>query len=600
MKHKKKQKLRNNEYYNNQAIYDDIYTKSLKGYKFKNLMDIVMTEENILLSYRNIKKNKGSKTAGINKNTIIEIGNSNPEELVEYVRNRLNNYEPQAIRRVEIEKESGGIRPLGISTIEDRLIQQCIKQVLEPICEAKFYKHSYGFRANRSTEHAIARAMKLINIAKLHYAVDIDIKAFFDNVNHEKLLKQMWTMGIQDKNLLSIISKALKAEVTGIGIPEKGTVQGGIISPLLSNIVLNELDWWVSSQWESFMTEHNYSSRNKYRAMKNTNLKEMFIVRYADDLKIFCRNHKTAQKALMAVKKWLKERLGLEINSEKSEVVNLRKNYSNFLGFKMKVINKGYKKVATSRVSDKARKKIINKIKEKIKAIQKNTKTDEVNKYNASILGMHNYYRNATQVSLAFYEIAFLVSKTLYNRTKKIRSETGLKSKAYLKYYGKYKYKTIYIAKVALFPIGGISTKDALHHVNGICNYTEEGRKKIHENLKGINKAILQYIMRNPVNGQSSEYNDNRISLYVAQYGKCSVTGETLKIGEMEAHHKKPKSLGGSDEYNNLTFVLSDVHKLIHAIADKTVKEYKEKLKLDKEGLEKLNKLRLKVGNCVI
>lgn len=410
----------------------------------------------------------------------------------------------------------------------------------------------------------------------------------------------MWTMGIQDKNLLSIVSKTLKAEVIGIGIPQKGTAQGGIISPLLSNIVLNELDWWVSSQWENFKTKHNYTKRNKYRAMKTTDLKEMFIVRYADDLKIFCRDHKIAQKALTALRNWVKERLGLEINLDKSRVVNLKKSYSNFLGFKIKVMKKGHKKVAKSHISDKAHRKIIAEIKEKIKAIQKSSKTDTVNKYNASILGMHNYYRIATKVSLDFYEIAFLVSKSLYNRTKKIRSETGLKSKAFLKYYGKYKYKTIYIAKVALFPIGGIRTKDALNHVNGICNYTEEGRKKIHDNLIWINHEILQYIMKKPVKGQSTEYNDNRISLYVGQNGKCGITGNTLTIGNMEVHHKEPKALGGSDEYNNLTFVLSDVHKLIHAIADKTIEIYKNKLKLSEKGLKKLNELRLKVGNCVI
>ncbi|MFR8283672.1 MAG: reverse transcriptase domain-containing protein [Faecalibacterium sp.] len=107
------------------------------------------------------------------------------------------------------------------------------------------------FATCRSAEHAIAQVYKFVQRSGLHFVVDIDIKGFFDNVQHGKLLKQLWQMGIQDKTLLSILSAMLKAEVAEIGFPERGTPQGGIISPLLANVVLNELDWWISSQWET-------------------------------------------------------------------------------------------------------------------------------------------------------------------------------------------------------------------------------------------------------------------------------------------------------------------------------------------------------------
>ena len=193
----------------------------------------------------------------------------------------------------------------------------------------------------------------------LHFEVDIDIKGFFDNVNHSKLIKQMWTMGIRDKQLICIIKAMLKAPIImpdgKIEYPERGTPQGGILSPLLSNIVLNELDWWISSQWEYIPTKYEYQLRtNKdgtvikshtYRALRKSQLKEMYIVRYADDFKIFCRKRSDADKVFVAVKQWLQDRLKLQISEEKSKVINLRKHYSEYLGFKLKAVKKGKKYV---------------------------------------------------------------------------------------------------------------------------------------------------------------------------------------------------------------------------------------------------------------
>ena len=261
-KRSKKKKIRNNEYYDTQKMFDNLYQRSSNNCMFKNLIKFIISSENILLAYRNIRKNKGSKTCGTNKNNIISIGKKNPKKLIEYVRSRLENFKPHSVRRKEIPKENGETRPLGIPTIEDRLIQQCILQVLEPICEAKFYNHSYGFRPNRSTRDAVARANFLTSRNDFQYVVDIDIKGFFNNVNHAKLLKQMWTLGIRDKNFICIISKMLKAEIIGEGIPDKGVPQGGLLSPLLANIVLNEFDWWIASQWEYFKMKNEYSSHS--------------------------------------------------------------------------------------------------------------------------------------------------------------------------------------------------------------------------------------------------------------------------------------------------------------------------------------------------
>src|SRR5690606_22346391 len=278
--------LRNNEYYNIQDALDLLYEQSKDGRYFKNLYDLIISEQNIMLAYRNIKNNKGSNTAGTDGLVLSDIDKMDENLFIRDIQKRFENYQPKSVRRVEIPKNGGGLRPLGIPCMHDRIIQQCIKQILEPICEAKFHKHSYGFRPNRGTEHAIARAQALINNAYMNYAVDIDIKGFFDNVNHNKLMKQLWTIGIQDKKVLSIIKKILNSEVEGQGKMTKGTPQGGIISPLLSNVVLNELDWWLSSQWETFQAKFPFRQiGNQQQALKKTNLKEFFFVRYADDFK---------------------------------------------------------------------------------------------------------------------------------------------------------------------------------------------------------------------------------------------------------------------------------------------------------------------------
>ena len=604
----KKQALRNNEYYLTQETFDILYSQAKSGKKFTKLMELITEESNILLAYRNIKRNGGSQTPGTDGKTIDYIENMNKDEYVKFIRNKLLNYTPKSVKRVEIPKDNGKTRPLGIPCIDDRIVQQCIKQVLEPICEAKFHGESYGFRPNRSTKHAIAKTMKHINISKLHYVVDIDIKGFFDNVDHSKLKKQLWNLGIQDKNLICVIGKILKSEIKGVGIPTKGTPQGGIISPLLSNIVLNELDWWLSSQWETFKPKHEYKAKrvgrvdksNQYKMLRtHSNLKEIRFVRYADDFKIFCRDYKTAQKIYIATKQWLKERLALEVSPEKSKITNLRKNHTEFLGFKIKAIKKKDKYVCKSNMTDKAKRNVTRSLKEQIKVIQRKTTTDEVNKLNAKILGTHSYYNCATHVVHDFRTINFSVLPTLKIRLQKKFSKKPIKTMTYEKLYGDYKGKVRSICKVSIFPIHACKTKPPLCFTQETCDYTEEGRNLIHSKLKGYDK-ILEHLLNTVNKKDSAELRDNKLSLMIAQQGICHVTRRKLNAYTMECHHKTPKSLGGTDEYKNLVWVDKTVHKLIHCTELETINRYKAVLNLNSTSLKRGNSLRKLVGNSII
>ena len=603
-------KLRHLEYYDLQRTFDELYEKSQKGHKFSNLFEIIASDENIKLAYRNIKRNKGSKTAGVDGLTIKNVKKLSEEKFLEIIKKKLAWYSPKAVKRVEIPKPDGRKRPLGIPTIMDRIVQQCILQVLEPICEAKFHERSNGFRLNRLAEHAIAQCYKMIQQQNLHFAVDIDIKGFFDNVDHAKLIKQMWNMGICDKKLLCIVKEMLKAPIVlPIGekiYPTKGTPQGGILSPLLSNIVLNELDWWIASQWEDIPTRtkykcftHKNGSLNKsatYVQIRKTNLKEMFIVRYADDFKIFCRKRSDAIKIFEAVKMCLKERLNLEVSEEKSKIVNLKKNYSEFLGFKLKAIKKGKRYIVKSHMTDSAVKKAEEKLIARIKEIRKSGVAEEkealaINYYNATVWGIHNYYGIATCISLDCQKIRRRIRLVMYNRLRNKIVKTGSISNKYINnVYGK-SAQVRYINDKPLCPIGYIRTKHPMFKKTVINKYTEDGRKEIHETL-GVNLKVLHELMDQHVICKSIEYMDTRMSIYCAQKGKCAVTGKILEIEEINCHHKVPKKLGGDDDYRNLIIIHSDVHKLIHAKTTEIIEKYFNRLNLTKEMLMKINNLR--------
>ena len=609
----KKKKIRNAEYYDMQTAFDKLYADSVSGRQFRNLVELIQRPENIMLAYRNLRKNSGSKTAGVDKKTISDLNKWSDKKLVNHVQRKLDWYVPNAVRRVEIPKDNGKKRPLGIPTIMDRLIQQCILQVLEPICEAKFFKRSNGFRPTHSAENAIAQAERMIQNIGCYYVIDIDIHGFFDNVNHGKLLKQMWALDIRDKKLLSIISAMLKAEVAGIGFPEKGTPQGGIISPLLSNIVLNELDWWVASQWEEMPTKRNYVHRiyangtpdksNTIRALRSyTKLKECYLVRYADDFKIFCKKHSDAVKLFEATKQWLWERLGLEISPEKSKIVNVKRHYSEFLGFKLKVREKGKKPDGSKRyvieahVRDKALEKIRARSKEIIGQIRRtyDPKMEYrlIQKYNSYLIGIHNYYCIATHVNLDIHEIAFDVKKSLYNRLKHRLQRTGSISNRYIQEkYGRSR-EVRYLNGHAVVPIAYVQHRVPMDRKNRVNPYTPEGRTEIHKNLAGLNLAVMNHLMNTPAGQQSVEYNDNRIALYVAQKGKCAVSGIALDANQVDCHHKKPLSLGGDDSYQNLIIVSDAVHILIHSSSERTIKKYLNDLQLNSKQLAKLNNLR--------
>ena len=262
----------------------------------------------------------------------------------------------------------------------------------------------------------------------------------------------------------------------------------------------------------------------------------MYIVRYADDFRIFCRTKTAAQKTKIAITQWLKKRLKLEVSQEKTRVVNVKRRYSEFLGFKIKVHSKGNKQVVQSHISDKqlkAKKKALVKQIKRIKHPKKN-QAEEIWLYNKMVTGMQNYYQIATHISLNMNKLNRAIMTVIINRIKGINKKGRRLTPNERKRYGKSKMLR-YLADEPIYPIGYVQHKIPMDR---------SGKSSI----KPVNEIKLK-LLRQQLYARSMEYADNRISLYFAQKGQCAVTGKKfVSTKEIHCHHKIPKSQGGTDD----------------------------------------------------
>ena len=328
------------------------------------LLEEILNRDNLNEAYKRVYANKGA--SGVDGVTVEELLlqlKDHKAELLESIRKR--EYKPQPVRRVAIAKENGKKRQLGIPTVVDRVLQQAVMQVLSPIYEEQFSNSSYGFRMGRSCEMAVTRSLELINDGN-DWIVDIDLERFFDTVHHDRLMNII-SRTVTDGDVISLIRKFL---VSGVMVGERheetttGTPQGGNLSPLLSNIMLNELDKELEARGLSF-------------------------VRYADDCNIYVRSEKAADRIMRSVTDFIERKLGLTVNAEKSKIG--RPKDIKFLGFGYYYDKNG--------CHAKPHAKSILKLKRKLKALCKRSWSISLDvrleKLRQLIVGWVNYFRIA-------------------------------------------------------------------------------------------------------------------------------------------------------------------------------------------------------------
>ncbi len=398
-------KLQDKLYQHSKKVYDEGGRPALKG-----LLEIMSAEATIITAIHNIKSNHGSETPGVDSKTMRDYLQHSHSWVIRDIQSAFKHFEPQKIRRVYIGKPGKAEkRPLGIPTIRDRIVQECMRIVLEPIFEAQFFAHSYGFRPMRDAPMALERAKLLVHHTGYHWIVEGDISKCFDRIDHAILLKRLYHMGIRDRRVLQIIKAMLKTGVMDeCEVNEEGTPQGGLISPLLANVYLDIMDEWITKQWEIKKTEYPFSKPyRKYKGLRRTALIPGFLVRYADDFIIITDTRAHAEDWKNRLQIFLHSKMKLTLSPEKTLITDIRKKYIKFLGYEYKVVpgkaRKGYIP-RTIPERDRLRRKT-DKIAHDIKKIphyySREQMVDAINRINSQIRGIIQYYQCCTWVNIS-------------------------------------------------------------------------------------------------------------------------------------------------------------------------------------------------------
>ncbi len=335
----------------------------------EGLLEQILTDANFEQAYHQVKRNKGAGGIdGMQVDELLPYLKRNQEKLVQTLRD--GKYRPSPVRRVEIPKENGKTRKLGIPTVVDRLIQQAICQILTPIYEQKFSDNSYGFRPNRSAHDALKECQTNITEG-YRYVVDMDLEKYFDTVNQSRLI-QILSETIKDGRVISLIHKFLNAGVMVGGMFEdspEGVPQGGPLSPLLGNVMLNECDWELQKRGHRF-------------------------VRYADDMMIFCKSKKATKRTLEKILPFIEGKLFLKVNREKTKVAHVKD--VKFLGYGFYI----YRGEGRLRIHPKS----VKKLKDKIRIVTGRSNgmgiEERKSRLNSVVRGWMNYFKLADAKNL--------------------------------------------------------------------------------------------------------------------------------------------------------------------------------------------------------
>lgn len=611
---------------------DLLYEKSGQGVFFTGLLEAMVNETTIVTAVHNIKSNKGSKTAGVDGMSMDRYLQMPRDELITLIQSTAANYKPKPARRVYIPKSNGKRRPLGIPTMLDRIVQECVRIILEPVCEARFYPHSYGFRPYRAQKHAIRDIVNIINASckspdQPVWAVEGDIKGCFDNINHRVLLQKLWRIGIHDKRVLKLISQMLKAgyiESDLFYTTKAGTPQGGILSPLLSNVYLNDFDWYVG---RTYMEPHRQCKHkgNDTRRLKWAGVTPKYNFRFADDWVILTATQREALRLKRELTKYFRYKMKLELSQEKTRVTDLRQEGIHFLGFVVKAERKrktpdpktwtpylvGKPFPDMERLGGKIRK--LAKEVRKIGMCEKsNTQAAQIQYVNSVIMGIAQYIQPSI-CSSAFHAIDRRVNNTALAVWKKMfpkqynQMQVPLKALCNLPHRHEGYDSTTFAVEIEgkwfgiTYAFISHSNYESRPFDQKMTPYTADGRKR-YVNYRSKHKPLpcdrpsintpediaLSAYAKGTYN---FEYFMNREYAYNRDKGKCKCCGRTFSEDvPKRCHHINNKlPIERINKVPNLAWLCESCHRMVHnspipsGMNAKTVRKienYRKKLKM--------------------
>ncbi|MDR2559991.1 MAG: HNH endonuclease [Oscillospiraceae bacterium] len=549
------------------------------NFEMDKIHETVYDIDNVSLALRRLSKSSGRMSKGHDGTNFQTLEKYSIYELSEIVKDRLLNRKMNYVRRMYIPKDrkKSKMRPLGICSVWDKLVEKCIQLVLDPYCETKFVDSSFGFREQVSAHNALARVKN--QCQTMPFVLSLDLQDYFGTLDPDITYREMWHIGIKNQVILNYIYQFIKKgyyeDSCKVESP-KGAPQGSILGPLIANLYLHRFDVWLKDQGDCWHDENLakfHDERNRRRNLERTNLKIGIHVRYADDILVLCKDREDAEKFKFSITKYLTRNMKLLINEDKTKIYDLSKERMKFLGYVFYVWgfnqNKGKHRVSNKLPKEKAD-EIVEKCRELLNKIKKKPCFEAIHNWNTYVVGLHNYYKGMTHFYKCFTCIGWRVRKLFYHtmsRNAKFIKEQSYKNNFMEGTYRSWGINGYYTFKC--YPV--IEIWWANWDIKQICgkrsrvareNPYDYGDKK---HKPGVSLEAIGYLVNTSKHIKSSRLAMFRVSKYSSVKGISYLSGEFVPVEDYHCHHIIPKHKNGTHDFENLCVLSEAEHIILHS-----------------------------------